>query len=188
LSTAPQPKASCLSLVVVPAPQPKASPGVCYHGAGPEDLGSWVHQVGFLGPHLFLGNWQVARDREWLHRHGVGWLLRCVPAWEVPQAGPPPLELAEYELLLTRPYEGEGRMLRQLQHLQRVVEQELLRPRRSSAPHNLLVWCKDGKLEGAAAIACILAQLERGLSADEVMAGIACLRTGASCQAQLRSC
>jgi len=76
-------------------------------------------------------------------------------------------------------------MLRQLQNLQRVVEQELLRPRGSSPKaHNLLVWCQDGKHEGAAVIACILAQLEGGLSADEVMAGIACLRTGASCQAQ----
>ena len=144
--------------------------------------------MGFLGPHLFLGNQQVARDTEWLRQNGIGWLLRCVSAWEVPEAGPPPPEMVEYELLLT--HRGEGRMLCQLLNLQRVVEQEflrhLLRP-----PHNLLVWCTDGLREGAAAIACILAQLDQpkaqpkdSLNADQVMAGVASLRTGARCQAQ----
>lgn len=131
---------------------------------------------------MFLGNWQVARDREWLRQHGIGWLLRCVPAWEVPQAGAPPPDLAEYEFLLTRPFQGEGRMLCQLQHLGRVVEQVLRHPKA-----NLLVWCKDGTLEGAAATACILQRLGGGLSAEEVMAGIARRRTGASCHSQLKS-
>jgi hypothetical protein len=135
-----------------------------------------ICQADFRSGHIYWGGMVAARHPDWFLSHDVGLMVRCTPAWEVPEAGAPPPKVVEQECVLLASGCSE-RLLQQLRSLVESTDFELLRLRRG-----VLLWSSDGVAARMVA-ACLVAKLFPHLGPKEVLEGIEILTGGAVCGA-----